>query len=104
MFKEIKPAPKAEEITTLRLLIEGIVQGVGFRAFVLREANALHLSGWVRNRLDGSVEALASGPTKKIEALVTACTRGPHGARVTHIDLIAADAPTMPGFTLRPTL
>jgi acylphosphatase len=81
-----------------------VVQGVGFRAFVLREANARRLTGWVRNRMDGSVEALASGPTKQIEALVTSCTRGPTGARVSHIDLIAAEPPGAPGFTLRPTL
>jgi acylphosphatase len=105
MFKEIKkPDEPAPEITTLRLRIEGIVQGVGFRAFVLREANARRLNGWVRNRLDGSVEAVASGPTKQIEALVTACTRGPTGARVAHIDLSATETPSGVGFSLRPTL
>ena len=104
MFKEIGKPPETQDITTLRIRIEGVVQGVGFRAFMLREANARRLQGWVRNRLDGSVEALAHGPTKQVEALITACTRGPTGARVSHIDLIAADPPQEPGFTLRPSL
>jgi acylphosphatase len=104
-FKEIpKPAEAVEDVTTLRIRIEGTVQGVGFRAFVLREASALRLMGWVRNRMDGTLEALASGPTKKVEALITSCMKGPRGARVANIDLFVADAPTDPGFTLRPTL
>jgi acylphosphatase len=104
-FKEIpKPAADAPDITTLRIRIEGTVQGVGFRAFVLREANARHLIGWVRNRMDGSLEALASGPTKEVESLISSCTRGPRGARVSHIDLFVADTPKEPGFTMRPTL
>jgi acylphosphatase len=104
MFKEIKKAPETQDITTLRIRIEGTVQGVGFRAFMLREANARRLTGWVRNRLDGSLEALAHGPVKQIESLITSCMRGPTGARVKNIDLIAADPPDEPGFTLRPTL
>ena len=103
-FKEIKKPDEVEDITTLRVRIEGIVQGVGFRAFVLREARARRISGWVRNRLDGSVEALVSGPTKTIESLITACTKGPPGARVANIDLFRADPPNVPDFTLRPTL
>ena len=103
MFKEIKKAPETQEITTLLIKIEGLVQGVGFRAFILREANARRLKGWVRNRLDGSVEAVASGPTKQIESLITACTRGPMGARVSNIDLISTDPPQEPGFTMRAT-
>jgi acylphosphatase len=105
MFKEIKkPEAPPEEITTLRLRIQGAVQGVGFRAFVVREATERRLSGWVRNRLDGTVEAVASGPTKQIEALVSSCTRGPAGARVQHIDMTVTAAPSGPGFTLRATM
>jgi acylphosphatase len=104
-FKEIpKPVEAAEDVTTLRIRIEGTVQGVGFRAFVLKEANARRLVGWVRNRMDGSLEALASGPTKQIESLITCCMKGPRGARVANIDLFVADAPKEPGFTMRPTL
>ena len=107
-FKEIpKPEPKApqpEDIASLRVRIEGVVQGVGFRAFVLREAQARRLTGWVRNRLDGSVEAMVYGPVKQVESLIGACTRGPTGARVSNIDLFKADPPREPGFTLRPTL
>jgi acylphosphatase len=104
-FKEIpKPAETVEDITTLRIRIEGVVQGVGFRAFVLREANARRLKGWVRNRMDGTLEALACGPTKQIESLISSCMQGPRGARVANIDLFVADAPNEAGFTLRPTL
>lgn len=92
------------EFTTLRVRVEGDVQGVGFRAFAVNEGKLRGLRGWVRNRLDGTLEALVSGPTKEVEGFIHACMRGPAGARVANIDLIAATAPDGPGFTLRPTL
>jgi acylphosphatase len=94
----------AEDVTVLRLRIEGAVQGVGFRAFVVQEARKLGLDGWVRNRSDGTVEALVSGETKQVEALVAACMRGPPGARVTNLELKTAEAPAEKGFRSRPTL
>ena len=93
-----------EAVTALRLRIEGAVQGVGFRAFVIQEARRLGLDGWVRNRSDGTVEALASGETKQVEALVAACMRGPVGARVANIDLNKAEPPAEKSFRQRPTL
>jgi acylphosphatase len=70
----------------VRLIIKGLVQGVGFRAS-LREV-ALHygVSGWVRNRNDGSVEALLEGDEEKIDAVILWARRGPPRARVTSVE------------------
>ena len=62
--------------------IRGRVQGVGYRAFVDHEARAHDLEGWVRNRRDGSVEALFSGSAEAVAAMIAACRRGPSSARV----------------------
>jgi acylphosphatase len=93
-----------QEITSLKLRIEGFVQGVGYRAFAAGEARRLELDGWVRNRSDGKVEALVSGDTKKVEEFVAACMRGPAGARVQNVDLHNAEPPAERGFRQRPTL
>ncbi len=66
--------------------VSGIVQGVGFRAFVYQEARALGLTGFVRNCADGSVEVLACGPAPARERLLAALWRGPAGARVAAVD------------------
>ena len=87
-----------DDMTTLRLRIEGSVQGVGYRFFAVDEARKLGLEGWIRNRSDGSVEALVSGRTKQIESFVAICMRGPPGARVTNVDMHAADPPAEHGF------
>ena len=93
-----------EEITSLRLRIEGFVQGVGYRAFAAAEARRLGLNGWVRNRSDHTVEALVSGGTKNVEVFVAACMRGPAGSSVENVELHNAEAPEEPGFRQRPTL
>ncbi|MGY2905983.1 acylphosphatase [Bradyrhizobium sp. URHC0002] len=62
--------------------IRGRVQGVGYRYFVEREAQLRDLEGWVRNRRDGSVEALFSGPAEAVTGMIAACRRGPSSARV----------------------
>ena len=66
----------------LHAVIEGTVQGVGFRYFVQDAANLLGLSGWVRNRWDGTVEVLAEGERSRLEQLLTALRRGPRSAQV----------------------
>lgn len=67
--------------TPARLLrIRGLVQGVGYRNALLREATRLGLSGWVRNRSDGSVEALAAGPAPALDGLIAWARRGPPAA------------------------
>jgi acylphosphatase len=65
-----------------RVIIQGRVQGVGYRAWVEHRARAHALEGWVRNRTDGSVEALFSGPQDVVADMVALCRRGPSSARV----------------------
>ena len=64
------------------VIVHGRVQGVGFRAFVEHEALRRGLEGWVRNRRDGSVEAVFAGSLEIVEAMIEACRGGPFGARV----------------------
>ena len=68
------------------IVARGRVQGVGYRAFVEDEARQRSLQGWVRNRRDGSVEAVFAGPAAEVEAAIEACRRGPFSARVTALD------------------
>lgn len=76
-----------EERTSTRLhaVVEGDVQGVGFRYFVVENARSLGLTGWVRNRYDGSVEVLAEGGRPLLEVLVDALRQGPRASRVTDV-------------------
>ena len=74
------------------VVVRGRVQGVGYRAFVEGEANRLGLRGWVRNRRDGSVEALFMGATETVHAMIELCRKGPWGARVEGIDQREAGA------------
>ncbi|MEQ8966897.1 MAG: acylphosphatase [Azospirillaceae bacterium] len=82
----------------LRLSIAGRVQGVAYRAWTVDRAVALGLDGWVRNRPDGTVEALAAGPPSAVDALVDACRDGPPAARVTTLDTEPAEDPGPVGF------
>ena len=68
------------------IVIRGRVQGVGYRAFVEDEARQRGLQGWVRNRRDGSVEAVFTGPAAEVEAAIEACRRGPFSASVSALD------------------
>ncbi|HTW68512.1 MAG TPA: acylphosphatase [Acetobacteraceae bacterium] len=85
-------------MTAKRLVIAGRVQGVGFRAWMQEHARALGLSGWVRNRVDGTVEALVAGEVAAVEELLRLCRRGPRMAEVVSIDEEMADPPDYPGF------
>ena len=69
----------------VRLVIEGRVQGVWFRDSTRREAQALGVRGWVKNRPDGAVEVLAEGPAGSVKTLVEWCHHGPSHARVTRV-------------------
>lgn len=76
----------------VRLIFHGRVQGVGFRYYIEGEAKVSGLEGWVRNRRDGSVEAVIAGDEKLIEGLINACRRGPPTSRVEKIDIEDANA------------
>ena len=77
--------------TIRHVTVRGRVQGVGYRYFVEREAQLRDLEGWVRNRRDGSVEAVFSGPADAITAMIAACRRGPSSARVDAVQDEAAN-------------
>jgi acylphosphatase len=72
--------------------IRGRVQGVGYRAFVEHQAMARRLEGWVRNRRDGSVEALFAGPADVVSEMIASCRRGPSSARVDAVEEEAANS------------
>ena len=88
---------------TVHLRIEGRVQGVGYRVFVEMRAAALGLSGWVRNRRDGSVEAVVQGPPATVDDMLDACRKGPPGSRVDRIEIIGEGVGAFDGFEVRPT-
>jgi acylphosphatase len=98
----------ADEIR--RMIASGRVQGVGFRAFVAHEASRRNLRGWVRNRRDGTVEAVISGSPDGIATMIEACRAGPLGARVDGLVVLDADAEdlaiaqTSERFALLPTV
>lgn len=87
----------------IHLTITGRVQGVGFRDWLAGEARAHGLSGWVRNSLDGSVEAVLAGDAAALETVLAACRRGPPMARVADVATAEAAAVPEPGFEVRPT-
>lgn len=91
---------------TRHLRITGRVQGVGYRWSMAQQAQALGITGWVRNRRDGSVEALACGPADAVQALIEWAQRGPVMARVESIEVREAlgTAEVLRGFEQRETV
>jgi acylphosphatase len=85
-----------------RLVIHGRVQGVWFRESMRQEAARLNVTGWVRNRPDGTVEAAVEGSTYAVEAMLRWARRGPEAAEVTQVD-VADDPGGYAGFEKRPT-
>jgi len=81
----------ANNQSRVRLLIEGRVQGVFFRASAVEQATRLGVKGWVRNRRDGSVELLAEGEDAAVGALVSWCHHGPPHARVDRVQVERQD-------------
>ena len=71
--------------------IVGVVQGVGYRWSMVQEARRLGVRGGVRNRRDGSVEAIVTGPTQALEQIIAWAREGPPSAKVTTVDVLAAD-------------
>lgn len=82
------------------LLIQGRVQGVGYRNWMVDKARELGISGWVRNRADGAVEALISGDVAAVEELSRLCRRGPRLAEVSSITEDLAEPAVESGFYL----
>ena len=87
---------------TRRLVITGIVQGVGFRYAMLAQARLLGIRGWVRNRRDGSVEAVIAGDAGQLEAMLDWSRSGPAGAAVDNL-MIEIASGDFQDFELRPT-
>jgi acylphosphatase len=83
--------------------ISGIVQGVGYRDWTMRQAQILGLDGWVRNRRDSTVEAVFSGDADAVGEMLAACRRGPEQARVDSIETSEWSEPVAPGFDFRRT-
>ena len=89
---------------TVHVTIEGRVQGVAYRAWTERTARALELSGWVRNRRDGTVEAVFCGEAKMVDRMVALCGEGPPVARVSAVRMLPpADDPPPPLFQVLAT-
>lgn len=91
-------------LRSVRLRITGRVQGVGYRAWALQAAARLGVRGWVRNRADGSVEALVIGEEDPVAAMIEACRQGPFAARVGEVAVEDAEDDGSQGFTPRPTV
>ncbi|WP_114394240.1 acylphosphatase [Oleisolibacter albus] len=88
----------------VRACISGHVQGVWFRGWAIQRAELLGLDGWVRNRRDGTVEALFAGPVGVVETMLADCQDGPPAAEVASIVTETADDPGFIGFVQRPTV
>ena len=93
------PIPKIARL----LRIHGRVQGVWYRASAQAEASRLGLAGWVRNRSDGSVEALAIGGHTQVEAFIAWAHQGPPKAQVLRVEVIETEVEALSGFEQRPT-
>lgn len=89
---------------TRRLRIHGEVQGVFYRGWSVEVARALGLSGWVRNRRDGTVEMLVHGDEAAVERMIARCRDGPAAARVERIEIEETDEAASAGFESRPTV
>lgn len=89
---------------TRHLSITGRVQGVGYRAWFEEQARALVLSGWVRNRRDGSVEAVIAGPDEAVERMTALARRGPPPALVIEVLVTEHEQAPAAGFTVLSTL
>ena len=88
-------------MTRRRVLVHGLVQGVGFRLSLARAAGSRGVAGWVRNRPDGTVEAVFEGTPDAVTSLVRWCEQGPRGAIVDGIEVHDEPAEHLRGFEIR---
>ncbi len=93
--------PRAEGLTRRRVLVHGRVQGVWFRGSTEAEAQRTGARGWVRNRCDGSVEAVFEGTREVVEAMVGYCRTGPRWAEVERVDVTPEDPEGLADFRVR---
>jgi acylphosphatase len=89
---------------TVHLRIEGRVQGVGYRYWAADRARELQLTGWVRNRRDGAVEAVLSGAADAVERMVALCRSGPPDAAVTAVEIVGEGTGAFAAFTIAPSV
>lgn len=89
--------------TAKRLIIEGRVQGVGYRYWAESMAHELALAGWVRNLRDGRVEMVIAGGAEQIAKMIAACRRGPRSARVEQVHEFSQEDEGWLDFSTRPT-
>ena len=94
--------PQADR-RTVRVRIEGGVQGVSYRYWTERVAGGLGLTGWVRNRRDGSVEALFAGPAADVARMLERCKDGPRSAHVTAVEVVEEGGEAPDAFEVLPT-
>jgi acylphosphatase len=92
----------SDEVTK-HLVVRGRVQGVGFRYSMVHEARELGLRGWVRNRRDGTVEAVVRGPRNDVQELLRWAGEGPDGATVEDVEITDTVEGELPVFETRPT-
>ena len=97
-----KPVPEGWK--SARLIIKGRVQGVSYRYWAVGEARNRHLDGWVRNRGDGTVEAVFGGPAETVDEMIEACKKGPPASRVTEIEIHPEKTMPEHGFRQLPTV
>jgi acylphosphatase len=84
-----------------RVIVQGHVQGVGFRFAIARAAQARGVAGWVRNRADGAVESVFEGEPEIVASLVRLCEAGPRGAAVERVEVFEEEPEGTSGFGIR---
>ncbi len=90
------------EHVSRHLLVRGRVQGVGYRNYIAYKAGVLNVKGWVRNRIDGSVEAVVHGSPEAVAEIIECARRGPRAAEVTAVDVSDVEG-RHEQFVVRPT-
>jgi acylphosphatase len=83
-----------------RVVVHGVVQGIGFRYSALHMARRRSVSGWIRNRGDGAVEAVFEGGREDVEAMVRYCESGPRGAEVSEVEVLEQPLQGLAGFEI----
>lgn len=88
----------------VKVRISGVVQGVYYRGWTVEAATSRGLDGWVRNRIDGTVEALFAGHETGVDEMIRLCHEGPPAARVTAVKVDPAQGVVAKGFNQKPTV